>query len=157
MSAVVISLIVFGCVFGGALAGIALRALLPEQHLNADSKGAVTVAMGLVATLSALVLGLLVGSAKAAYDAQSTAMTNMSAQLIMLDRVLSHYGPETRPIRRDLRTAAVNLLERPGRRKSCLRRRTSGGSEALRRYSTRSKRFPPRPTNNARFELRRIA
>jgi hypothetical protein len=99
-------------VFGGALVGIALRALLPEQHVNADSKSAVTVAMGLVATLSALVLGLLVGSAKGAYDAQSTAVTNMSAQLIMLDRVLSHYGPETRPMRSDLRAAAVAFLER---------------------------------------------
>lgn len=110
MSAVAISAIVFACVFGGALFGISLRAVLPEQHLTPDSKNAVTVAMGLVATLSALVLGLLVGSAKASYDTQSTAVTNMSAQLIMLDRVLSHYGPETRPIRADLRSAAIRFL-----------------------------------------------
>jgi hypothetical protein len=104
MSALAISAIVFGCVFGGALAGIALRAWLPEPELSPDSKNAVTVAMGMVATLAALVLGLLVGSAKGSFDAQTSAVTNISAQLIMVDRVLSHYGPETEPIRADLRT-----------------------------------------------------
>ena len=112
MSAVEICSIVFVCVFGGALAGIALRAILPAQHLSPDSKNAVTVAMGMVATLAALVLGLLVGSAKGSFDAQTNAITNISAQMIMADRVLSHYGPETKPIRADLHAMAVRFLER---------------------------------------------
>lgn len=115
MSAVAISAIVFVCVLSGAGLGIALRAWLPEQHVNPDSKSAVTVAMGLVATLSALVLGLLVGSAKQSYDAQGTAVTNMAAQMIMLDRVLAHYGPETKPIRADLYHAADRFLQQTWR------------------------------------------
>jgi len=64
MRSIAISLIVFACVFGGAVAGMLLRALLPKDHLSAESKEVVKVGMGLVATMSALVLGLLVASAK---------------------------------------------------------------------------------------------
>ena len=72
MSPVAISAIVFVSVFGGALAGIALRAILPEHHLSSESKDVVKLSMGLVATMSALVLGLLVASAKSSYDTQGT-------------------------------------------------------------------------------------
>jgi hypothetical protein len=134
MSSVAISVIVFACVLAGAGLGIALRAWLPEQHLNADSKSAVTIAMGLVATLSALVLGLLVGAAKQSYDAQSTAVTNMAAQIIMLDRVLAHYGPEAKPIRVDLYHAADRFLHqtwRTGEPGGTLNTAPSAGPEAL--------------------------
>ena len=73
-----------------------LRAVLPEHHLSSDSKDAVKVGMGLVATMAALVLGLLVASAKASYDAQGAALTQMSANVVLLDRILAHYGPETK-------------------------------------------------------------
>jgi len=80
MSSIAISLIVFACVFGAALLGIFLRAVLPERHLSADSKHVVNLGMGLVGTMSALVLGLLMASAKSSYDTQSTALTEMSAK-----------------------------------------------------------------------------
>ena len=91
------SLIVFASVFGGALAGMALRPLLPEHHLNAESRDMMKLGMGMIGTISALVLGLLVASAKESYDAQKAEVTQLAAHVAVLDRVLAHYGPETRP------------------------------------------------------------
>src|SRR6266403_2599996 len=68
MNTTLAALIVFGCLVGAVLLGRALRRLLPEDHLTADSRDTIKLAMGLVATMTALVLGLLVGSAKGAYD-----------------------------------------------------------------------------------------
>jgi hypothetical protein len=112
MSSIAISLIAFACVFGAALLGIFLRPIMPEHHLSADSKEAVKLAMGLVATMSALVLGLLVSSAKSFYDTQSAEVTEMSAKVVSLDRVLAIYGLETREARDMLRVAVVDNLNR---------------------------------------------
>jgi fluoride ion exporter CrcB/FEX len=72
VSPIAISVIVLACVFGGALLGALLRVMLPEHHLSAESKDVVKLAMGLIATMSALVLGLLIASAKSSFDAQRT-------------------------------------------------------------------------------------
>ena len=111
MSSAAISLIVLACVFGGALLGILLRVSLPEHHLSKESKDIVKLGMGLVGTMAALVLGLLVASAKGSYDAQSTELTQMSANIALLDRALALYGPETKQIRNLLRSAVVRTLE----------------------------------------------
>ena len=92
MNYIAIRLIVFVCVFGAALLGLFLRAILPQQHLSPDSKDTVRLGMGLIATMAALVLGLLVSSAKNFYDTQSSELTEMSAKTVLLDRVLAHYG-----------------------------------------------------------------
>jgi hypothetical protein len=89
VSSIAISWIVFACVFGGALLGILLRGFLPEHYLDADSKNVVNLGMALIATLSALVLGLLIASAKGSYDAQRGEVTSMSADIILLDRILA--------------------------------------------------------------------
>jgi hypothetical protein len=68
--------------------------------------------MGLIGTLSALVLGLLVASAKNFYDTQSTELTEMSASIVLLDRVLAHYGPETKDARDLLQSVVVRTLDR---------------------------------------------
>jgi hypothetical protein len=65
----------------------------------------------LVATMVALVLGLLVASAKGSYDAQSTELTDMSSRIVVLDRVLAHYGPETKEVRDMLRSSVVQILD----------------------------------------------
>ena len=111
MSSLAIGSIVFICVFGGALLGISLRFILPEHHLSAESKDAVKVGIGLIATMAALVLGLLVATAKASYDTKSNELTEMSANTVMLDRMLAHYGPEAAPIRETLRRAGAHSLE----------------------------------------------
>jgi hypothetical protein len=89
-----------------------LGRLLPQPHLSADSKNAVTVAMALVATMTALVLSLLVSSAKSSYDAQNTELTEMSAKVVMLDRVLAIYGQDTSEARNLLRSAVARALDR---------------------------------------------
>jgi hypothetical protein len=92
--------------------GILLRRALPQTHLSADSNNAVSKGMGLVATMAALVLGLLVSSAKTFYDSQSTELTEMSAKVILLDRMLAHYGPETKEVRDVLRGTVADSINR---------------------------------------------
>jgi len=111
MNSTTVSLIVFACVFGGALLGILLHAVLPQHHLAADSKDIVKLGVGLVGTMAALVLGLLVASAKGSYDNQSTELTQMSANIALLDRGLALYGPETKETRALLRGAVVRILD----------------------------------------------
>ncbi len=94
------------------MVGMFLRRVLPQSHLSDDSKSAVTMTMTLVATMSALVLGLLVSSAKSSYDAQSAELTEMSAKVVLLDRVLANYGPDTTETRNLLRSAVAGALER---------------------------------------------
>ena len=110
MSAMTISWIVFACVFAGALLGITLRRLLPEHHLNDDSKDVVKLGMGLIATMAALVLALLIASAKSSHDMQSTEITEMSADFILLDRTLARYGEETKDIRSSIPVTISNVL-----------------------------------------------
>jgi hypothetical protein len=111
MSSIAISLIALVCVFGGALLGIVLRAVLPAQHLSTESKETVKIGTGLVATMTALVLGLLVASAQSSMAMQSTEVTDMSSKAVLLDRVLAHYGPETKEARDQLRSSIVRILD----------------------------------------------
>ena len=70
------------------------------------------LAMALVSTMSALVLGLLVSSAKTFYDTQSAELNQMSSDVVVLDRLLAHYGPETKEAREELRVAVIRNLDR---------------------------------------------
>jgi hypothetical protein len=112
MGSAAISFIVLASVFGGALAGMLLRRSLPQDHLSPDTKETVKLAMALVSTISALVLGLLVSSAKTFYDTQSAELNQMSADVVALDRLLAHYGPETKKAREELRVAVIRNLDR---------------------------------------------
>jgi hypothetical protein len=84
-----------------------LRGVLPKHHLDAESSGTVKVAIGLIATMTALVLGLITGSAKSSFDDTSKAIEHTARDLISLDRVLSRYGPETAEIRAEFRNAVA--------------------------------------------------
>ena len=109
MSPFTVGLIAFVIVFGGALAGMLLRNFVPTHHLSDQSRDVVKLGTGLVGTMAALVLGLLIASAKGAYDVQSTELTQMSANVILLDRVLARYGPEATQAREMLRKAVVQI------------------------------------------------
>jgi hypothetical protein len=111
VTAASISLIVFACVFGGALLGIALRSVLPEPHRSAESKDIIRAGTGMIATISALVLGLLVASAKQAYDTQKDEVTGQAAKTALLDQMLAHYGPEAAETRRLLREVVAAQVE----------------------------------------------
>jgi hypothetical protein len=110
-SSLTTGLIVAGCIFGGALLGLFLHGLIPEPHLRDNSKDTVKVVAGMIATLSALVLGLLVGSAKSTFDSTNTAIIQNGAKIILLDRVLAVYGPETKEIREQLRRTVAAGIE----------------------------------------------
>lgn len=118
MSPTAISWIAFGCVFGGAMAGMLFRRIVPENHLATDSKDVIKLAMGLLATMSALVLALLISSAKTSHDTQSGEVTQMAADFIQLDRVLAHYGPETKDARALLYTTVAEGLGQTSSRKT---------------------------------------
>jgi len=112
MSAVAIGIITFACLFGGALLGMTLRNALPEHHLNDDSRHLLGMGLGIIGTMAGLVLGLLVASATGAYNAQRSEVLDVSSKVIMLDRILKHYGPEADPPRRALRVAVQRTLSR---------------------------------------------
>jgi len=112
MNSIIIGLITFACVFGGAMLGLYLRKILPNHHLSEDSKDTVKTGVAIVATLTALVLGLLSSSAKSSLDEMNTTLTESGANMIMLDRVLSYYGPETKEIRGQLRDVVQSLIQR---------------------------------------------
>src|SRR5207248_4837573 len=107
LNSLTIGLISAACIFGGALLGL----LLQQHHLRDNSKDTVKVVAGMIATLSALVLGLLVGSAKSSFDATNTAMIQNGAKIILLDRALAAYGPETKNAREQLRRAVAAGIE----------------------------------------------
>ncbi len=104
--------ILFVCLVGAALLGRRVRRYLPENHLSADSKDAVKLAMGLVATMTALVLGLLVSSAKGTYDTARSEVIQMAAKIAFLDRVLGLYGPEAADARVEFRAAIAEAVQR---------------------------------------------
>lgn len=113
MNHLAIALIVFICVFGSALLGLYVREHLPAHHLSDESIGVVKLATGLIATMAALVLGLLISSAKGTFDTTNTELVQNAAMVIQLDRVLARYGPETREIRTLLKnsyTGAVDII-----------------------------------------------
>jgi hypothetical protein len=103
MNALLISLLVFALIFGGALVGVVVRPLLSEEHLHPDSKDVVKMATGLIGTLAALVLGLLIASAKSSFDQKTSQVRQMTATIILLDDLLAQYGPEAAPARNLLR------------------------------------------------------
>jgi len=96
LSPIAIALIVFICVFGGAGIGMIVHTRLPDHHLDGDSKDVVKLVMGLIGTMSALVLGLLIASAQGTYQTQSGHVAKLSADVLELNRLLSLYGPTQR-------------------------------------------------------------
>ena len=111
MDPINVSLLVFACAFGSALLGMFIRRFLPAHHVGPDSKDVVRVGMGMVATTVALVLGLLVYSAKSFYDTQTAEVTQLASTALLLDRILAHYGPETADVRTELQHSIQRHLE----------------------------------------------
>jgi hypothetical protein len=107
-----IAWIVFACVFAGALLGMLLRTVLPEHHLSSETKDVVKVAIALIATMAALVLSLLISTAKSSFDTRGSALVQMSADIVMLDRVLARYGPEAMDARILQRNLLAAVIER---------------------------------------------
>jgi hypothetical protein len=112
MSTEIMSLLIFGCVVGAVLMGRALSRRLPQDQLSADTKETVKLAMGLLATMSALLLGLLVASAKGSYDNARSEVIQMAAKVVFLNRVLTGYGPKADEVRARLHEAVKETAQR---------------------------------------------
>src|SRR5215472_16442700 len=103
MSSISEGLIIVAILFGSALLAMSTARFLPERHLSADTKSVVSVSMAVVGTLSALVLGLLISTANTSYTAKAQQVTQISADVIGIERLLRRYGPETQDIHTLLR------------------------------------------------------
>lgn len=99
MTHLLIFLLVFASVFGCALIGMAVRIRLPEHHLDEESATAIKLATGLIATIAALVLGLMISSAKNSFDTVSGDLERNAVGIIRLDRTLAQYGHGAQPLR----------------------------------------------------------
>ncbi len=104
MSAALVGLIAFACVFGGALLGMLLRRILPDEHLGPEARDAIKVAMAMIATLAALVLGLLTAAANGALSDKQMELRTSAAEIVLLDRTLAEFGPETHDVRAALKS-----------------------------------------------------
>jgi len=109
MTPLTIASLIFTGVFSATLLAFLLRIALPKDHLNSETKDTVKLAMGLVATMAALVLGLLISSAKGSYDADRNQVITMAAKIDFLDRILSVYGPESTGARQSLRQTVEGI------------------------------------------------
>lgn len=112
MSSIATASLVFVCVFIAALLGLFLRAALPQHHLSTETKDSVKLAMGLVATMAALILGLLVAAAKESYDTKKNETIQIAAKIAFLDRALAHYGPDASGPRALLHSTVDRVIAR---------------------------------------------
>jgi hypothetical protein len=108
----VVSLLAFVIIMGGAAAGAGLRKASPDRHLTTDTKESVRLGTGLIATIAALVLGLLIAAASGSFQAQRAHVQQLAADIILIDQLLAQYGPEARPARLQLRQATGPMVER---------------------------------------------
>lgn len=107
MNSALTSIILLAALVAVVLLGRRLQRRLPVDHLSADSKDAVKLAIVLVATMTALLLGLLVSSAKGSYDIRRTEVIEIAGKITLLDRVLTAYGPDAAEARARFREAVA--------------------------------------------------
>jgi hypothetical protein len=112
VSPLAVASLVFVCSFGAALVGMVLYIRLPEHHLDSESRDVVKLVMGLIATISALVLSLLIASANTSYDRQNSELKALSANIVLLDRTLDLYGPGAKVVRDGLRDVVRRTHDR---------------------------------------------
>ena len=111
MNSLLVAVVALGCLLAGALLGMALRARLPEHHLRQDTTDVIKLATGLMATLAALVLGLLIFSANADRHTVELEYNEALASAALLDRYLAAYGPDTQEAHELLRHFLVRRFQ----------------------------------------------
>ncbi|MGU7770524.1 bestrophin-like domain [Burkholderia sp. MR1-5-21] len=153
MSHVEIALIVFVCVFGSALLGLYVRTLLPEHHLSDESTNVLKLAVGLIATMAAIVLGLLISSAKNSFDTVNGELVRNAANIVVLDRVLAKYGPETKDVRDLLKQRVGTVIQILASGKSAEIARLRGPEAIGRAESLEHKLEELSPRNDAQRQL----
>src|SRR5262245_25138174 len=112
MTSLTIGLLSAACIYGGALVGFGLQRVLPAHHLGKETQDMIKLAVGVIATSTALVLGLLVSSSKGQFDAMGERLVQFGANMLILDSTLAEYGPEGKPAREQLRRSVEATLRR---------------------------------------------
>ena len=110
MNPMLVALVAFVLAAVGILLGRLTQRWVPEGHLSSDSKEVIKLSMGVVATLAALVLGLLVASAKSTYGARESEINQITAYTILLDKLLAQYGDGADTARVSLRQAISPMV-----------------------------------------------
>jgi hypothetical protein len=158
MNALTFSLIAFACVIGGTLCGMWLRVLLPKHHLSEESKDAVKLGTGMIATLGALVLGLLIASAKGNFDMVSGGLRETGSKIILLDRTLAQYGPEAKELRELLRESislAVDLYW-PEEAKAIAEAKVGGSVDRIEALQDKIRALSPKDESRRQLQSRAI-
>lgn len=112
MRPLIISAITFALAFGAALCAVYFRKIIAADHLREDVKDVVRLSTGIIGTIAALVLGLLIASAKNSYDARVTQFKQITTNVILLDLLLEQYGPAAQNLRGTLRIGLPMMVER---------------------------------------------
>ena len=113
MSEVTVGLLVFLCLAGAALGSLLLHPRLPSRFRDVETVSTIRLVAGLFTLMVSLVLGLTVNSARTTFESADHNEHVMSTEIILLDRALRRYGPETQIVRRQLVDYATRLLETP--------------------------------------------
>lgn len=111
MTSTFVALLSAGCIFSGALVGLGLQRLLPDDHLGKETQDVVKLSAGMIASLTALVLGLLVSSAKSSFDTMNSGIVQSSAKIVLLDHALARYGSETNAVREQFRRTIAATID----------------------------------------------
>src|SRR6202023_330163 len=111
MSAAVLSCVIFAVALGGIALGALLRTTLPQHHLSKDSQDVVRLGVGLIATIAALVLGLLIAAATGSFDTVSGQVKQITADIILIDALLEQYGGEAAPILTQMRSVIAPFAD----------------------------------------------
>ena len=112
MNSTLVGLVVFTCTLGASLVAMIARRRVPSQHIEGGSGDVVKLVLGLVATLTALVLSLLVSSGYSAYQSEKTGLRQLGVRIDQIDRALAHFGPDANAVRGELRQLLINNTER---------------------------------------------
>ena len=158
MSPLTLSLIAFACILAGTLVGMLLRNKLPEDHLGSDAKDVLKLGAGLIGTIAALVLGLLIASAKSSFDTQGTQVKELTADVILLDQLLAQYGPEAATVRNLLRGAVDAVADRIWQEHSSVSARKAPyeGTAAGEAFLVKLRQLPPQTDEQRSLKDRAI-
>jgi hypothetical protein len=160
MNPAYVGIIAFACAFGGAVLGLWLSSALPRHHLDGRSHDAITRAVGLIATMTALVLGFVTASAKGSFDTVNTAVKESATQLLALDRVLARYGPETGEIRSQLKQVIGERIDMiwpsDSSRPAAVDSTTTGMAPRVERLSDAIRSLQPRDDLQRSFQTRAV-
>ena len=112
MSSTAAFLASFASILIGEVTQKALKRTLPAAPLEGGSKEAIRLGAGFLSTLAALVIGLMIASAKNTYDTQNTNIRQLGANVVLVDQMLLKYGPETKTARTLLRELISSAASR---------------------------------------------